>query len=202
MRRVLASAALAFCTSTAACQDGDPTPSGPPSSNPPSLAAAGCPVPTTAPVDPGSVLVPGPTNGLPATPARGEAMVIMGVVLDPACRPAAGATVNIWHTDARGLYHPEGTEACCFYQGVALTDPNGRFRLETIRPAQYPEPGAPPAHIHLELRHGSGRQEAEIMFTADQAPATSVRASRTVPVHLSQRDGAHYGEAAFVLEAL
>jgi protocatechuate 3,4-dioxygenase beta subunit len=28
--------------------------------------------------------------------------VITAVVLDPDCRPASGASVNVWHTDAAG----------------------------------------------------------------------------------------------------
>jgi protocatechuate 3,4-dioxygenase beta subunit len=152
-------------------------------------------------MDLGSVLVPGPSNGLPATTAKGEPLVIVAAVLDPACRPAAGATVSVWHTDSRGLYRPAGSsEECCYYQGLILADRNGRFRLETIRPAQYPEPGAPPAHIHLELRHGSGRLFTEIVFIPEPDPVASVRASQTVPVHLTQRDGAFYGEVTFVLE--
>jgi protocatechuate 3,4-dioxygenase beta subunit len=66
-------------------------------------------VPSAAPADPGSIVVPGPSDGLPATPAKGEPLVIAAVVLDRSCRPAAGATVNLWHTDSRGLYRPAGT---------------------------------------------------------------------------------------------
>jgi protocatechuate 3,4-dioxygenase beta subunit len=127
-------------------------------------------------------------------------MVIVAVVLDPSCRPAAGATVHVWHTDTRGLYRPAGTDVGNYYEGDIPTDQNGRFRLETIRPAQYPEPGAPPAHIHLQLRHGSGQLNGEIVFTTNPAPVTTARVSRTVPVFLRQQDRAFYGEAAFVLQ--
>ena len=197
MRRFIMVVALTVCALAAACQD-----SGGPSTAPtfrlPS-APPGCPVPPVVAASPDSVLVPGPSNGLPKTPARGEPMVIMGVVLDPACHPATGATVKLWHTDSRGLYGPEDDD-CCYYQGVVLTDANGRFRLESIRPAQYPEPGAPPAHVHLELRHDSGRLNSEIIFTTDPTPVTIVRASRRMPIFLFQRDNAFYGEVAFVLE--
>jgi len=196
MRRALV--VLAVFVSAAACQGGDPPT--PVTSRLPSFAAAGCPVPAVAPVDPRSVLVPGPTGGLPTSPARGEAMIIVAVVLEPSCRPAAGATVHLWHTDTRGLYRPAGTDVGNYYEGDISADQNGRFRLESIRPAQYPEPGAPPAHIHLGLRHGSGQLNGEIVFTTNPAPVTAVRPSRTVPVFLRQQDGAFYGEAAFVLQ--
>jgi protocatechuate 3,4-dioxygenase beta subunit len=195
---------LTLGASVVACQADEPTPSNPTTSasGPPPVAVGACPVPSTVPVDLGSVLVPGPSNGLPTTSAKGEVMVIVAAVLDPSCRPAAGTTVTVWHTDSRGLYGPGGGDDCCYYRGLTLADRNGRFRLETIRPAQDPEPGAPPAHVHLELRHGSGRLFTEIVFTTDPDPVTSVRASRAVPVHLIERDGAFYGEVTFVLERL
>jgi protocatechuate 3,4-dioxygenase beta subunit len=205
MRRLLV-AALLLVVGASACQDGAtaPRPSSPPSSSPPSSSApavaAGCPVAALGEVEAGSVLVPTPSNGLPTSPARGEKLVIVGVVLDPTCRPAVGASMNIHHTDARGLYGPEGADPeCCYYQGVVVADRNGRVRLETIRPAQYPVPGAPPAHIHLELRHSSGRLNTEIIFTPDPAPVTTARPDHTLPVYLSRRDGGFYGEATFVL---
>jgi protocatechuate 3,4-dioxygenase beta subunit len=200
MRHFILVVALTLCASAAACQDGgEPTTA--PTLRLPSTPS-GCPVPAMAAVDPASVLVPGPSDGLAPTTARGEPMIIVGVVLDPACRPAAGATLNIWHTDSRGLYRPAGRSQGNYYQGVVLTDANGRFRLESIRPAQYPEPGAPPAHVHLELRHDSGRLNSEIIFTTDPAPVTTVRSGRRMPIFLFQRDNAFYGEVAFVLEKL
>src|ERR687893_336483 len=78
--------------------------------------------------------------------------------------PAAGASVRVWHTDAAGEYGPRGTERCCYYGGTVAADANGRFRLDTIRPAQYPQADAPPAHVHLEIRHPSGHLETEIIF--------------------------------------
>jgi Dioxygenase len=203
MRRFIVAVVLTLGASVTACQaDAEPRrpPSGSPSSGSPSVAVGACPVPAVGAVDPASVVVPGPSDGMPPTTARGEPMVIVGVVLDPSCRPAAGATVSIWHTDSRGLYRPSGRSQGNYYQGVVLTDANGRFRLESIRPAQYPEPGAPPAHVHLQLRHASGRLTTEIVFATDPGAVTTVRASPTVPVHLVQRDGAFYGEVTFVLQ--
>ena len=199
MRRFMVASVLVLCASVAACQGGGEPSTVPTFPRP--TTPSGCPMPPVVPVDPASVVKPGPSNGLPQTTARGEPMVIVGVVLDPACRPAAGATVNLWHTDSAGLYAPKGsTEECCYYQGTVLTDANGQFRLESIRPAQYPEPGAPPAHVHLELRHTSGKLNPEIVFTTNPAPVTTVRPSHTAPVFLGQRDNAFYGEVAFVLE--
>ncbi|HEY3010320.1 MAG TPA: hypothetical protein VGJ63_19970 [Micromonosporaceae bacterium] len=203
---VLTAAALA---GTYACDSGGSdrtatpparTPSSP-ARTPASSAPTACPAPAVAPVAARSILRPGPTNGLTASTARADTLVVEAAVLDPSCRPAAGATVRVWHTDARGLYGPAGTEACCYYGGTVTTDADGRFRLDTIRPAQYPGPTAPPPHIHLEIRHPAGALETEIIFAPVPPSSDMVFPSRNVPVAL-RPIGAHswYAAAAFVLE--
>ena len=211
--RAIAATVIGACVvaGAAACRGDEPTPTASTTSTPPAVVAtngappaAGCRVPSMGTVDARSVLVPGPTNGVPRSTAGGEKLIIAAVVLDATCAPAAGASLNIWHTDARGSYGPDGADHCCYYGGSVLTDQNGRFRLETIRPGEYNEPNAPPAHIHLEIRHPSGDLESEIIFTDDPAPPVMVVSSRTVPVYLRSDRGASgaswYGEAAFVLE--
>lgn len=163
-----------------------------------------CVLPEPTLDDAGSVLVPGPSNGLPRSPARGELLVIVAVVFDPMCKPAGGASVNLWHTDARGRYGPEGTDACCYYQSSGRTDQNGRFRIETIRPGQYNEANAPPAHIHLEIQHSSGRLETEIVFATSATPTVAQETDRTVPVVLRSVTGEQgrvwHGRASFGLK--
>lgn len=118
------------------------------------------------------------------------------MVLDAGCGPLAGATVTLWHTDARGRYGPR-TGDCCYYGGTVRSDRNGRFRLESIRPGQYPEPGAPSAHIHVAVEHASGRLQTEIVFDATPGP-------NVVPVTLQsispqQGDRYWYGQAMLIL---
>jgi protocatechuate 3,4-dioxygenase beta subunit len=166
-------------------------------------AARSCSRPAVGPVEPGSVLVPGPTNGLPPSGVQAERMTIVAAVLDGACAPAAGAGVRVWHTDAAGEYGPTGTERCCYYEGTVTADANGRFRLDTIRPAQYPQPNAPPAHIHLEIRHPSGRLDTEIVFTDGPAAPGPVLPSQLIAVPLTRAGTASgapwYGEVTFAL---
>jgi protocatechuate 3,4-dioxygenase beta subunit len=133
---------------------------------------------------------------VPASEAGGEKLVIVAAVLDPACAPAGGATTTLWHTDATGLYGP-GTGSCCYFGGTVRSDQNGRFRLESIRPGQYPTSGAPPAHIHLEVEHPSGRLETEIVFAG--APAENVLPIVLESINLPQGGRYWYGEAVLVL---
>lgn len=87
----------------------------------------------------------------------GEPMVIKGVVTDAAKRPVAGVIVYAYHTDARGLYpgreEPRRTASQRHgaLRGFAQTDAQGRYAFETIRPASYPVPDAPPQHVHMHV---------------------------------------------------
>ena len=86
----------------------------------------------------------------------GEPLVIEGVVSDGAGRPAPGAIVYAYHTDARGIYPPDerfpGQAAYRHgrLRGWAMTDANGRYRFDTIRPASYPDTEVA-AHVHMHV---------------------------------------------------
>ncbi|HET8684100.1 MAG TPA: hypothetical protein VFM54_19840 [Micromonosporaceae bacterium] len=197
--------ATATVAGPAACEAGRP-PAPQPAPGSASPPGYGCAVPAPGPVDAASVLVPGPTNNLPPSKVSGERLVIAGVVLDAACRPATAMDLYLWHTDAHGDYGPRGTQQCCYYAGTVRTDRNGRFRLETIRPAQYPQPDAPPAHIHVEIRQAPTPLTTEIIFTAAAATAPTVAVRTGERVYVALRRGgsgdtnAWYGEVTFVLE--
>jgi protocatechuate 3,4-dioxygenase beta subunit len=171
--------------------------------------ATGCPQPTPHRIGSASVLIPGPSHGLPRSQAAGERLVIAAVVLDPECHPASGASVHVWHTDAAGRYGPGGGSTdeieCCYYQGTVSTDRDGGFRLETVRPGRYHQQNAPPAHIHLEIHHASGSLMAELVFARDSTPSAAARHDGTIPVPLQRihdaRGDAWYGEVAVVLDA-
>jgi protocatechuate 3,4-dioxygenase beta subunit len=188
----LAGVVLAICALSACEADDRPSASG--VTSPPPVGCVGAIV---GEADAGSVVKPGPTDGLPPSKARGEPLVLAAVVLDPACRPASGASLDIWHTDADGYYRPEGTEACCYYRSAAQTDHNGRFRLETIRPGRYNTTNAPPAHIHLEIRHPSGQLQTEFVFPTG---ARGDPVDGTTPVALVRRGDTWYGEVVLLLK--
>jgi protocatechuate 3,4-dioxygenase beta subunit len=146
-----------------------------------------------------SELTPSPSNGLRRSTAVGEPLIIEAVVLERDCQPAADADVHVWHADATGLYGPTNSEECCYYDGTVRTDTSGRFRLRTIRPAQYPVPNAPPAHIHMEIRHPAGNLNTEIIFEREQMAGLVPPTGDETALAL-HRDGAGWrGDAVFVL---
>lgn len=98
----------------------------------------------------------------------GEPVLLTGRVLTLDGSPVANARIDVWHSDAEGLYDlqmPERTAPAL--RGVFHTDPHGRFGLRTIKPSSYPIPtDGPvgklllalgrhpyrPAHIHFMVR--------------------------------------------------
>ena len=82
----------------------------------------------------------------------GSRLSISGRVLTGDDRtPVVGARLLAFHTDDEGYYSVGGMdEQNARLCGVLSTDTEGRYRIETIKPAHYAT-GGPPAHIHFEL---------------------------------------------------
>lgn len=77
----------------------------------------------------------------------GDRLVLTGRVLaSDGTTPQPGVVVYFHQTDASGLYRqgPDGHAL----QGWLVTDAEGRYRIETVRPGPYPD-GGMPAHIHV-----------------------------------------------------
>ena len=77
--------------------------------------------------------------------ARGEPLVLEGLVLSLDCQPVAGAVVDIWHCDEEGRYDNKGFR----YRGHQYTDASGAYRFITIRPFRYP---GRTSHIHVKIK--------------------------------------------------
>jgi len=81
------------------------------------------------------------------------------------CSPLAGAYVDIWHCDAKGIYSDEGsynpgggtgtvvTTGQKFLRGYQITDDNGQVKFTTIYPGWY---SGRTIHIHVRVRTYSG----------------------------------------------
>ncbi len=93
------------------------------------------------------------SDGEPGTP-----LVVRGRVFAADGRtPVEGATLHVYHTDARGLYSDwdgKGKEPEPRLKGWMKTDREGRYEFRTIRPASYPGTHRP-QHVHAEV-YGAG----------------------------------------------
>jgi protocatechuate 3,4-dioxygenase beta subunit len=88
-------------------------------------------------------------EGVPLTLA-----LVVSQVTDASCVPLAGATVDIWHCDALGVYsgvtdRSFDTSDQNWLRGYQVTDENGRVEFTTIYPGWYPGRAV---HIHFKIR--------------------------------------------------
>jgi protocatechuate 3,4-dioxygenase beta subunit len=97
--------------------------------------------------------------------SRGERLILTGVVLSRGCKPVASALLDFWHSDEAGEYDNRGYR----YRGHQFSDAQGRFRLETIVPAQYP---GRTRHIHVKVQ-APGRRvlTTQLYFPGDPGNA-------------------------------
>jgi protocatechuate 3,4-dioxygenase beta subunit len=90
----------------------------------------------------------------PSSPERralsaSPTFVVSGRVLDRDCRPAAHALLDFWHADEHGEYDNSGFRC----RGHQFTDAEGRYRLETVLPGEYP---GRTRHIHVKVQARGG----------------------------------------------
>jgi protocatechuate 3,4-dioxygenase beta subunit len=103
----------------------------------------------------------------------GQRLVVSGTVYRADCAtPLAGASMEVWQTNAEGEYGPgqgTGDERCCYLAAALRTDGRGRYELHTVVPGHYKgEAQPPPAHIHFEVRHpDAGGVLTELLFEGD-----------------------------------
>jgi protocatechuate 3,4-dioxygenase beta subunit len=86
----------------------------------------------------------------------------------PKCMPLSGAIIDVWHTDASGLYSNVGTDlqpvdtvGQTFLRGHQITDDSGYVEFDTIVPGWEIVAAAPPVgaalrttHVHVKVFHG------------------------------------------------
>ena len=114
-------------------------------------------LPLTPECKDGSEATPRQTEGpffKPSSPLRsdlrepgmaGRAVELSGLVQTRACRPVAGALVDLWHADAQGNYDMRGNRC----RGHQFADAGGRYRFTTVMPALY---SGRARHFHVKVQ--------------------------------------------------
>lgn len=77
--------------------------------------------------------------------SKAARLVLTGTVLSAQCKPVPNALLDFWHSDEEGAYDNRGFR----YRGHQHADSQGRYRLETIVPAEYP---GRTRHIHVKVQ--------------------------------------------------
>jgi hydroxyquinol 1,2-dioxygenase len=136
-------------------------------------AAAGAQRPTEA-----TVLGPFYWEGAPelelgadiGTGNAGTPAYYHGKVADPAGRPIAGCAIDVWSSDAEGLYDlQKGADAGMALRARFRTDAQGNYSFWSIRPAFYPVPDDGPVGRMLR-RMGRHPNRPAHMHTLLDAP--------------------------------
>jgi protocatechuate 3,4-dioxygenase beta subunit len=103
---------------------------------------------------------------------------LAGIGVDQRCEPLAGAVIDVWHTDASGLYSNVGTDlqpvdtiGQTFLRGHQFTDDDGYAEFDTIVPGWEIIAAAPPVivsrrttHIHVKAYHGRDVLTTQLFF--------------------------------------
>jgi protocatechuate 3,4-dioxygenase beta subunit len=94
------------------------------------------------------------TEGKAGTPLRLQLTVADAT----RCLPISGAVVEIWHSDAQGVYSGfgEGAGNRTFLRGSQVTDANGVATFDTIYPGWYQGRAT---HIHMKARQSKGASQ-------------------------------------------
>jgi len=120
-----------------------------------------------------------PKVTIPPKDEPGERLIVSGKVFGKdGHTPLAGASVYVYHTDAKGLYTPGDTNDSKNprLRGYMRTDEQGRYEFATIKPAPYPG-NTIPAHIHyVVMAPGYKERIFEIVFDGDRLINDRIRA--------------------------
>lgn len=132
--------------------------------------AAAAPLPPAATASPEQELLGGFGD---APEIDGEVLYLLGQVMDVQGEPVPGAVVEIWQTDADGVYdHPgdPGTESrdrTFQFFGSSVADADGWYAFRTLMPGRY-EPR--PRHIHFKVKQdGATLLTSQFYFSDDIA---------------------------------
>ena len=108
----------------------------------------------------------------------GALMVIEGTVTTMSGAPARSVIVYAYHTDQNGIY-PRAANRHGTLRGWAITDAEGRYRFDTIRPGAYPSRSVP-EHVHMHvIEPGIGTYFiANLEFQDDPLNSTRNRENR------------------------
>ncbi len=103
---------------------------------------------------------------------------LAGITPNHGCQPLSGAIIDLWHTDAAGLYsnvgpdlQPVDTTGQTFLRGHQFTSDEGYAEFDTIVPGWEIVAAAPPVqvsrrttHIHVKAYHGRDVLTTQLFF--------------------------------------
>src|SRR6516165_10936443 len=99
------------------------------------------------------------------SPTPGDPLFVTGTVIDLEGRPVDGAMVDVWNTSGEGFYeNQDPRQADMNLRGRFVTDENGQFRLQSVKPAGYAIPVNGPVGDLLRAQGRLNMRPAHIHF--------------------------------------
>lgn len=133
------------------------------------------------------------------TDPTGTPLRVTGSVLRAgSCKAVAGATVDVWQADETGQYDERGFRL----RGVQMTDADGRFEIDTVRPAPYTA-GATKrtAHVHVKVRAKGYRElTTQLYFDGEPRNRTDSLFDPTLVMKIDQTPQGQRGQHDLVVE--
>jgi protocatechuate 3,4-dioxygenase beta subunit len=124
----------------------------------------------------------------------GTRLLVVGYVLDAGCQPIPGALLDFWQANDAGEYDNAGYTL----RGRQFTDPQGRYFLETIVPAEYP---GRPQHIHVKVQPPGGEVlTSQLYFPGSNGGGSSALFSPETVVTIEDRGDYRVAYYNFVVE--
>ena len=123
----------------------------------------------------------------------GTRLVVEGSVLTADCKPVPRALLDFWQADAGGRYDNDGQRL----RGHQLADEAGRYRLETVVPAQYP---GRTRHIHVKVQApGRPALTTQLYFPGESANQRDGIFDPKLVMKIRDVEGGKIGAFDFVL---
>jgi catechol 1,2-dioxygenase len=106
---------------------------------------------------------------------EGEPATVRGRVLDTNGKPIAGAIIDVWQTDANGLYDiQDSADVNGNLRGRFTSESDGTYEFQTIRPVPYPIPNDGPVGKMLRSVNRHEWRAAHIHAIVEAAGFNSV----------------------------
>jgi len=122
-------------------------------------------------------------------------LIVTGIVMSAQCKPVPNALLDFWHADEDGDYDNQGFR----YRGHQHADGQGRYRLETIVPAEYP---GRTRHIHVKVQ-APGRRvlTTQLYFPGETGNSRDGLYEKALEMRLAKKAEAAEGAFDFIVDA-
>ena len=110
-----------------------------------------------------------------AMPSDGMPLVVTGRVLNTKCEPLAGAVVDVWAANGKGVYSENPTG---WARGIVIADAQGNYKYQTVYPGPYQ---GRPRHIHLMIAQpGHTKLTTQMYFKGENPDIPANAAPKTL----------------------